>query len=270
MTIFANKFILAICRFFMRYFIKFSYNGSRYHGWQIQPNAISVQETLTTAMETILKSKIELVGAGRTDTGVHASEMFAHFSFETTINIENTKHKLNSFLPSDIAVCAIFNVPDHVHARFSAKKRTYEYHIHQKKDVFKNDQSWFLQKEIDLILMNKASEILLKHTNFQSFSKVNTDVHTFDCKIFSAKWSKKHNNIVFEICADRFLRNMVRSIVGTMINVGLEKISIDDFQQIILNKDRKKAGFSVPAHGLFLTKIEYPSIDNLLFDGNIN
>lgn len=262
MTIFAMNYVLANCWFFMRYFIKFSYNGSSYHGWQVQPNAISVQRTLTIAIETILKSKIELVGAGRTDTGVHASEMFAHFDFVEAINIENTVHKLNSFLPDDIAICEIFKVSNDTHARFSAKKRTYEYHIHQKKDVFKNNQSWFLQKEIDLILMNNASKILLEHTNFQSFSKVNTDVNTFDCKIFEAKWSKHNNEIVFEICADRFLRNMVRSIVGTMINVGLKKISIDDFRQIILDKDRKKAGFSVPAHGLFLTKIEYPSIDD--------
>lgn len=241
----------------MRYFIEFSYNGSNYHGWQMQPNANSVQETLSRALQIILKSKIDLVGAGRTDAGVHAKKMFAHFDISFEIETQKTAVQLNSFLPNDIAVVRIFLVSDALHARFHAKKRSYEYHIHQTKNVFKNNISWFFQKDLDVVLMNKAAAILQDHINFESFSKVNTDVNTFNCKIFSAKWISNDDQLIFMISADRFLRNMVRAIVGTTINVGLKKISVAEFEQIILAKNRSKAGFSVPAHGLFLTDITY-------------
>ena len=241
----------------MRYFIEFSYKGTNYHGWQSQPNAVSVQEILTNAFQIILKSTLELVAAGRTDTGVHARQMFAHFDIAEINDIQKLVLKLNAFLPEDIAVHKIFEVTNDSHARFSAKKRTYEYHIHQQKNVFKTNMSWFLQKKIDIDLMNQATKILLQHTDFESFSKTHTDVNTFDCKIYEARFVQTKNDIVFTITADRFLRNMVRSIVGTLINVGLQKITLQDFNQIILDKNRQKAGFSVPACGLYLTKIEY-------------
>lgn len=241
----------------MRYFIKFSYNGTHYHGWQIQPNALSVQETLSKALSIVLNFDINLMGAGRTDTGVHAKEMFAHFDVEKLIDTQSSIHKLNSYLPKDIAIHDIILVHDDAHARFDATKRTYEYHINIFKDVFLENLSWYYQKELDIHAMNHASEILLQHTDFKCFSKVNTDVNTFNCKIFEAHWKKENNKLIFTISADRFLRNMVRAIVGTLINVGLHKITTTDFNTIIENKNRNDAGFSVPAHGLYLTKIEY-------------
>lgn len=241
----------------MRYFIKLAYNGTQYHGWQCQPNASSVQETLNKAVSVILNSEINLMGAGRTDTGVHATEMYAHFDFEKPFDLKSIVHKLNSYLPKDIVVYAVIPVPDEAHARFDATKRTYEYHINTFKDAFLQDGSWYFHKKLDVDLMNQASKLLFDHTDFQCFSKVNTDVNTFDCTIFEAYWQQKDNQIVFTISANRFLRNMVRAIVGTLVNVGLHKISLDDFNEIIKSKNREKAGFSVPAHGLYLTKIEY-------------
>lgn len=245
----------------MRYFIKLAYNGTNYHGWQYQPNATSVQENLNKALQVILNSDINIMGAGRTDTGVHAKEMFAHFDFETLINIQSLIHKLNSFLPKDIVIYDIIPVHDEAHARFDATKRTYEYHINTFKDVFLEDESWYYHHDLDIDLMNEASGILFNHIDFQCFSKVNTDVNTFECTIFEAHWKKENNTIVFTISANRFLRNMVRAIVGTLVNIGLHKISLDDFNEIIKSKNRDKAGFSVPAHGLYLTKIEYDYID---------
>lgn len=245
----------------MRFFIKFSYNGTNYHGWQVQPTAISVQEVLNKALSTILNSKIETVGAGRTDSGVHATEMFAHFDADLEINFENIIHKLNSYLPKDIAVLNIYQVHDDAHARFDAQKRTYEYHINTFKNPFSNELSWYYHQNLNVDLMNEASKLLLNHKNFQAFSKVHTDVNTFDCKIFYANWTIDNNNIVFTISADRFLRNMVRAIVGTLIYVGLEKISVQQFNEVIISKNRNNAGFSVPAQGLYLTKIEYDFIE---------
>lgn len=242
----------------MRYFIEFAYKGTDYHGWQYQPNATSVQETLTKAIATILKSDIELVGAGRTDSGVHAKQMFAHFDYDLEIDIPYLSHKLNSFLPKDIAVLCFHKVHDDAHARFDATKRTYEYHIHTKKNAFQNDNSWYYQNDLNIDLMNKACEMLFNHTDFECFSKVHTDVNTFNCKIFEANWKQINDALIFTISADRFLRNMVRAIVGTMINLGLEKVSLQEFKTILDSKDRSKAGFSVPAHGLYLTKVDYP------------
>lgn len=241
----------------MRYFIELAYKGTNYHGWQIQPDADSVQETLNKALSTLLKSAIDVVGAGRTDTGVHAKQMFAHFDFENEIDIKQLVHKLNSFLPKDIVIFDIIKVADASHARFDATKRTYEYHIHTMKDAFENDSSFQYQIPLNIDKMNEACQILFEHNNFECFSKVNTDVHTFNCVIFEANWKQEANKIVFTISADRFLRNMVRAIVGTMINIGTGKINLSDFEKIIESKDRSQAGFSVPAHGLYLTKIEY-------------
>lgn len=244
----------------LRHFIKFSYNGTNYHGWQYQPNAASVQETLTQAISTVLSANIELMGAGRTDTGVHAKIMYAHFDLEKDFEISSIVHKLNSFLPKDIAVFDIITLHADAHARFDAKKRTYEYRIHTFKDVFLNGLSWYHPQPLDLPLMNEAAKILLEHTDFECFSKVHTDVNTFDCKITEAYWKQENNNLIFTISADRFLRNMVRAIVGTLINVGLHKITLDDFKAIIDSKNRSEAGFSVPAHGLYLTEIIYDYI----------
>ena len=246
----------------MRYFIELAYKGTNYHGWQYQPGADSVQETLTKALSLLLKTDIDIVGAGRTDTGVHAKQMFAHFDFETEIDTPQLIHKLNSFLPKDIVVFNILKVADEAHARFDATKRTYEYHIHTMKDVFENDGSYQFQLPLDIDKMNEACQILFKHNDFECFSKVNTDVKTFNCVIFEAHWTRggaeqSENKLVFTIAADRFLRNMVRAIVGTMINIGTGKISLADFEKIIDSKDRSQAGFSVPAHGLYLTKIDY-------------
>lgn len=246
----------------MRYFIKLAYNGTPYHGWQVQPNAASVQETLNKAFSVLLHSEISLMGAGRTDTGVHAKEMYAHFDFETPFDIPKLTHKLNSYLPKDIAIYGIFPVDVEAHCRFDATKRTYEYHINIYKDAFLQEQSWYFNQTLDVDLMNKAAQLLLNYTDFQCFSKVHTDVNTFDCSIFEAYWKKEGNKLIFTISANRFLRNMVRSIVGTLVNIGLHKINLNDFIAIIESKNREKAGFSVPAHGLYLTKIEYPYLDN--------
>jgi tRNA pseudouridine38-40 synthase len=245
----------------LRFFIQLSYNGTNYHGWQYQPNATSVQETLTKALEVVLNDKtIEIMGAGRTDTGVHASQMFAHFDYENPIDAKTIVHKLNSFLPKDIAVSNIIHVHDNAHARFDAKQRTYEYKINLSKNVFIDQLSWYYNKELNVDAMNDAAKLLLKFIDFQCFSKVHTDVNTFNCKIASAFWIIENGQMIFTISADRFLRNMVRSIVGTLVDVGLGKISKTDFQTIIESKDRKKAGFSVPAHGLYLTEIKYEYI----------
>ncbi len=241
----------------MRYFIKLAYNGTHYHGWQYQPNAASVQETLNKAFSVLLNTDINLMGAGRTDTGVHATEMYAHFDFEAELNIPILVHKLNSFLPKDITVYEIIPVHEEAHTRFDATKRTYEYHINTVKNPFTQELSWYFNQKLDVDLMNKAAGILLKHTDFQCFSKVNTDVNTFDCTIFEASWKTEKDSLIFTISANRFLRNMVRAIVGTLVNVGLQKITLDDFTAIIDSKSREKAGFSVPAHGLYLTKIDY-------------
>jgi tRNA pseudouridine38-40 synthase len=244
----------------LRYFIKFAYNGKNYFGYQIQPNAVSVQETLEKALSLILKQPIEIVGAGRTDSGVHAKEMYTHFDYESELDVPVLIKKLNSFLPQDIVIYNFIPVHDEAHARFDATQRTYEYYLHTFKDAFINEGSWYFFRQLDIDKMNAACQILFEYIDFECFSKVNTDVHTFNCKIYKAHWQQKGNQMIFTISADRFLRNMVRAIVGTMVDVGLGKISLDDFRNIIESKNRSKAGFSVPAHGLYLVKVEYPYI----------
>ena len=245
----------------MRYFIEFAYKGTNYHGWQIQPEAISVQEVLTKATNLILKDSFELVGAGRTDAGVHASQMYAHFDTEVDFNSEDAVRKINSYLPEDIAVFRIFPVSADAHTRFDATARTYEYHIHLKKNVFSKDLSWYHFRKLNIDKMNEAAKILLEYEDFECFSKTHTDVFTFSCNITQAYWEQKDSQLIFHISANRFLRNMVRAIVGTLINVGLGKIQSNDVHEIIKSKNRGKAGFSVPAHGLYLTKVVYPYIN---------
>ncbi|MFC4268402.1 tRNA pseudouridine(38-40) synthase TruA [Polaribacter marinivivus] len=241
----------------MRYFIELSYNGKNYHGWQIQPDAISVQEKINNALSTVYQKDIQIVGAGRTDTGVHASQMFAHFDIDKLID-DNLVFKLNSILPNDIFIKAIFLVDDEKHARFDALSRSYEYKIWLGRNPFLLDFSWQIHSQKpNIALMNEAAKLLLDYEDFESFSKVKTDVHTFNCNVTEAFWIQKENQLTFHISANRFLRNMVRAIVGTLLDVGLEKISISDFKNIIESKNRSNAGLSVPAKGLFLTQIKY-------------
>lgn len=242
----------------MRYFIEFAYNGKNYCGWQYQPHSPSVQETLNKAISTLLRAEIDVVGAGRTDTGVHAKQMFAHFDHEGDLDNEALTLRLNSFLPKDIVIYRIIPLHADAHARFDATSRTYEYHIHTYKDAFINEGSWYEYHPMDVDKMNEAAKVLFEFIDFKCFSKTHTDVKTFNCKITEAHWQQNGTQLVFTITADRFLRNMVRAIVGTLVNVGLGKISTDDFRKIIESRDRSAAGFSVPAHGLYLTKVIYP------------
>jgi tRNA pseudouridine38-40 synthase len=241
----------------LRYFIELSYNGKNYHGWQIQPDVISVQEKLNDAISTIFQEKIQVVGAGRTDTGVHASQMFAHFDIEKVLK-GDVIFKLNSILPNDISVSKVFLVAAEKHVRFDAISRSYEYKICLDRNPFLLDFSWQIHSQKpDVFLMNEAAKLLLEYTDFQTFSKVKTDVYTFNCDVTEAFWVANGNELTFHISANRFLRNMVRAIVGTLVDVGLGKISKEEFRSIIESKNRGNAGLSVPAKGLFLTKIKY-------------
>ena len=241
----------------MRYFIELSYKGTNYHGWQIQPDASSVQEEITKALATILQEKILLVGAGRTDAGVHASQMFAHVDTVKKLS-NNYVHKLNAILPNDIVIKSIKEVSDETHARFDAVSRTYEYRILLGRDPFLLETTWQLhQKNLQIEKMNEAANLLFKYEDFESFSKVKTDVNTFNCTIMKAVWTLEDKHLIFHIKANRFLRNMVRAIVGTLIEVGLGKKTVEDFRKIIESKKRSEAGLSVPAKGLFLTEVCY-------------
>lgn len=242
----------------MRYFIQFSYFGKAYHGWQNQPNAITVQEVLEKALSTLLRQKVEVIGAGRTDTGVHAKEMFAHFNFDLIDDLEELVYRLNAFLPGDIAVQQIYNMVPEAHARFDALERTYEYWLVQEKNPFYTDAAHLVKYPLDIEKMNQAASHLLKHSDFECFSKSNTDVKTYICDVRQAIWEEKEDKLVFTITADRFLRNMVRAVVGTLLDVGMGKVVPHEIHTIIASKDRSKAGVSVPAKGLYLTKVLYP------------
>jgi len=245
-----------------RYFIELAYKGTEFHGWQIQPNAISVQEKVQEALHTFLGAKIEVMGAGRTDSGVHAKQLFAHFDTDIPIDDKKMGYRLNALLPKTIVIKRVFKVKKTTHARFDATHRSYEYHIHLKNNPFLLETTWqIFNKEINVKKMNKAAELLLNYTNFKAFSKNKTDVKTFDCKITEANWVQTGDQLVFHITANRFLRNMVRAIVGTLLEVGEGKKSVADFKQIILSQNRSKAGLSVPAKGLFLVTVGYHSSD---------
>ena len=248
----------------MRYFLELAYNGKAYHGWQIQPNAISVQEVIEKTLSTLLNETISIVGAGRTDAGVHAKHMFAHFETEVEFKVKDFIYKLNSFLPKDITIVDVFKVKPDAHARFHAISRAYLYRISLSKDVFNYDGSFYLKQDLDIGKMIEASKILLDYKNFQCFSKSNTDVNTYNCNIMRTELQLVNNELHFTIKADRFLRNMVRAIVGTLINVGLGKIEAEDLHTIIKSKNRSEAGFSVPAHGLYLTEVIYPDSIKLI------
>ncbi|WP_109299450.1 tRNA pseudouridine(38-40) synthase TruA [Aquimarina sp. AU474] len=242
----------------MRYFLELSYNGTPYHGWQRQPNAITVQEVIENSLSTLLRDKIDIMGAGRTDTGVHARQIMAHFDYDSTLELTTLLYKLNSILPPEIAIQNITLVNDQAHARFDANSRSYEYRITLVKDPFVLDKAYYIKKTLDVDLMNEAAKLLLNYTNFKCFSKSKTDVKTYNCTITEAVWEVRNNQLVFKISANRFLRNMVRAIVGTLIEIGEHKLNIKDLIEIVKSEDRSRAGYSVPAHGLYLTKVEYP------------
>ena len=242
-----------------RYFLQLSFNGTKYHGWQFQPNALTVQEVLEKSLSTLLREEISVVGAGRTDSGVHALFFVAHFDSENQhLDKENLVFKLNNFLPKDIAVQKIKKVSKDFHARFSAISRTYKYYIIIWKDPFSVETAYRLTGKIDDEKMNQAARILFEYDDFTSFSRLHTDVKTNLCKIYRADWTKENEMLVFTIKADRFLRNMVRAIVGTMLEVGRGKMGAEDFRKVIEKKDRGAAGASAPPSGLFLTHIDYP------------
>jgi len=244
-----------------RYFIRLAYNGGGYHGWQYQPNAITVQETLEHAISTILRRAIALTGCGRTDRGVHATDFYAHFEFEDfsePLDCNWLIFKLNNFLDSTIVIFDVFPVSERMHARFSAISRTYEYRITRQKDPFLTQFAWYLFGPIDVTLMNLCASVLAEYEDFTSFSKVDTDTATNLCRIKQAFWSEKGEMLVFTITADRFLRNMVRAIVGTLLDAGKGRINLPEFRTIIETRNRSEAGESVPAHGLFLTRVIYP------------
>jgi tRNA pseudouridine38-40 synthase len=243
-----------------RYFIFISYKGTSYHGWQIQPNSVTVQKILDDTLSVILNEKISTTGAGRTDAGVHAAVFCAHFDSISAdlISMKNLIFRLNQFLPVDISVNSIRKVVSDANARYSAVSRTYKYYISRKKDPFSDNSSWYLHGHIDIAAMNKACRLLFKYSDFTSFSRLHSGAKSNICKIYSAVWEELDDRLVFTIKADRFLRNMVRAIVGTMVEIGFGKMDTEDFEEIIQAKDRCRAGKSAPAKGLFLADIEYP------------
>ncbi len=245
-----------------RYFIEIAYNGTAYHGWQVQANASSVQEVLNKALSVICREEVETVGCGRTDTGVHARQLFAHFDLSGMPDLMDPRFllSLNSLLPYDISAKGIIEVKPDAHARFDATQRSYEYHIHFKKDPFKYNLSWLLRDVPDINLMNDAAKIIMEYNDFSCFSKSNTQTFTNNCVLTEAKWLATDEGMVFHISADRFLRNMVRAIVGTLMKVGKNEITPGSLREIIESKDRSNAGESVPACGLYLTKVLYPSL----------
>jgi tRNA pseudouridine38-40 synthase len=243
----------------MRYFIEFSYRGTAYNGWQKQNNALGIQEVLETALAKVLRMPIELTGSSRTDTGVHAEQQFAHFDLpEAVDNTDLLVYKLNALIPRDIAVRRLIPVGDDVHSRFAATHRKYEYRITYQKNPFLTDLACQLRGNLNVALMNEAAALLLIHNDFESFSKIHTQVNNFRCNITEARWVESGDMLVFHVKANRFLRGMVRALVGTMLEVGRGKIAVEDFEQIILSRNRKNAGAQAPAEGLFLVEVGYP------------
>ncbi|WP_432708268.1 tRNA pseudouridine(38-40) synthase TruA [Pedobacter sp.] len=245
-----------------RFFIELAYNGTPYHGWQIQPNALTVQECLDKALSVFFRQPVITLGCGRTDTGVHATQFYAHFDLlaEPDLAVEQKVNSINSLLPYTIAIKRVFKVDSDAHARFHAVSRAYQYHLHFHKDPFKLDRSWLYKGPLDVDTMNEAAKLISTYTDFSCFSKSNTQTFTNNCKITEAYFEKTGDALVFTIRADRFLRNMVRAIVGTLIRVGKKEINLVELAQILESKDRRNAGQSVPACGLYLVKVDYPFV----------
>lgn len=242
----------------MRYLAEIAYRGTAYHGWQRQDNATSVQQVVEEALTTILRTNTSITGSGRTDTGVHCKRQFFHFETETDL-ADKFVYQLNNYLPKDISIGTVRAVNDSGHARFSATSRSYEYHISRVKNPFEIDLSFFYSRELNVTTMNEAAALLIGMQDFEAFSKVKTDVNTFDCDITNARWAQEGEHLVFYISANRFLRGMVRAIVGTLLQVGLGKLTVAEFDGVIQSRNRKKAGASAPAHGLYLTDVGYPN-----------
>ncbi|GJM29209.1 MAG: tRNA pseudouridine synthase A [Cyclobacteriaceae bacterium] len=242
----------------MRYFIELSYNGKAYHGWQLQKNAHSIQQEFNNALEVIFKQKIETVGSGRTDSGVHALQQVCHLDLEQPVDVQKSLYRLNSLLPNDIAVKRMFKVPDSAHARFDAISRSYRYFITTVKNPFETETSYYFSKQISMQHMNEAATVLLGEQNFKSFCKKKSSADHYVCTINHASWQVDNDRYCFYVSANRFLRGMVRALVGTLLDVGTGKISIDQFKTVIAAQDRRKAGRAAPAQGLFLTEVVYP------------
>jgi len=244
----------------MRYLIQLSFKGTNFHGWQKQVNVKTVQQELDEKLSLLVGENIETLGCGRTDAGVHSKQFFAHFDTEKNIDTENTILKLHKFLSKDIAIITLQNVDEKFHARFDADYRVYEYWITQKANPFLNEFAWFVYGGLDIDAMNDAAKLLLTHQDFECFSKVHTDVNNFLCDITFAEWKQTDEKLIFTIKSNRFLRNMVRAIVGTLIEVGRNRLTIEQFKKILESKNRSEAGQSVPAHGLFLNEVHYPNL----------
>jgi tRNA pseudouridine38-40 synthase len=242
----------------MRYFFEIMYDGSNYNGWQNQTNALGVQQVVEESLSKLVRQNISIVGSGRTDTGVHCIQQFFHADIERKVDPDELLMRLNSYLPKDIAIRSIRGVKPNAHARFDARERSYEYHITTRKNPLLAGRSYYLFKKLNVDAMNESAVLLLGEHDFTSFSKVKTDVHHYRCTIKKAKWVRTGELLVFSITANRFLRGMVRAIVGTLLDVGTQKITKKEFQEIIRGKDRKKASMNVPAEGLYLTKVKYP------------
>lgn len=248
-----------------RYFIELSYDGTPYHGWQIQPNAVTVQECLDKALSVYFRQPVSTLGCGRTDTGVHATQFYAHFDLQPEGDQQNRQMTaavtgINALLPYQIAIKRIFKVAETAHARFDATQRAYHYYLHFHKDPFKLNRSWLYKAELDVAAMNEAAKLLLEHTDFSCFSKSNTQTFTNNCKITEAFFETYDGGLRFTIRADRFLRNMVRAIVGTLIQIGKKELNLVQFKEIIESKNRCNAGQSVPACGLYLVNVIYPFV----------
>ncbi len=241
-----------------RYFFEIAYNGSSYHGWQNQANAIGVQQVVENALSKLLREKIAIVGSGRTDAGVHCIQQFFHVDIKSEFEPQFLLVRLNSFLPKDISIQALQKVKSEAHARYDAFERSYEYKITKVKNPFLAGYAYYFFQDVDMPLMNKAASLLVGTHDFECFSKVKTDVNNFSCNIKLAKWNQKSGLLVFNISANRFLRGMVRAIVGTLLDVGTGKISVVEFEKIMAGKDRKKAGMNVPPEGLYLKEVKYP------------
>lgn len=249
----------------MRYFLKISFKGTSYSGWQVQANANTVQAELNAALETILRTPTETMGAGRTDAGVHALGMVAHFDSEKEVEESDFKYKLNALLPKDISVLEIKQVKVTAHARFDAVSRSYEYRIHHNKNPFYNQDSYFFNQALDEEAIGQAIDLIRFQEDFEAFSKVHTEVNHFNCRIFDARWERSGHGYVFYIRADRFLRGMVRTIVGTLLDVGTGRLSVSQLEHILSSKDRRKASRAVPAHGLYFVAADYP---DEIYEGN--
>ena len=257
---FGFLFTFAFSEFKMkRFFIQLAYNGKNYHGWQLQENAHTVQAEINEKLSLLLGEPVNLVGCGRTDAGVHAREYFAHFEIEKLrLKPEELVSKLNNFLPEDVSVFKVFEVEPGMHARFSATSRTYRYYISKRKNPFLEGLSYFYHAPLKVQEMEKACLYLLDYTDFTSFSKLHSQTNTNSCKVTFAGWEETAEMLIFTITADRFLRNMVRAIVGTLLEIGKGKMDASEIKNIIEKKNRSAAGFSVPAEGLFLEKVEFP------------